>query len=279
MIRLRVVRDHWLEYLIEAFGLGVFMVSACLFGTLLEHPDSPVHAAIASPAARRGLMGMAMGLTAIAFIYSPWGQRSGAHINPGVTLSFYRLGKIAPSDTGFYVFSQFVGGAAGVLLSAAILRRTLADPAVNYVVTVPGPQGVVVAFLAELIISFGLMLTVLIASNSRHLHRFTGLFAGVLLAVYILLEAPLSGMSMNPARTLASALPARLWSGLWIYFTAPVIGMLLAAELYVRWRGAHAVFCAKLNHHGGTRCLFRCRYDELTSGRETTDQQETFKKD
>ena len=76
VIRLKSVRDHWPEYLMEAFGLGTFMVSACMFGTLLEHPGSPVHQAIASPTARRGLMGLAMGLTAIGIIYSPWGQRS-----------------------------------------------------------------------------------------------------------------------------------------------------------------------------------------------------------
>ena len=263
VIRLKSVRDHWPEYLMEAFGLGTFMVSACMFGTLLEHPSSPVHQAIASPTARRGLMGLAMGLTAIGIIYSSWGQRSGAHINPGVTLTFLRLGKIYPIDAGFYLVAQFAGGALGVLLSAAFLRELLADPAVNYVVTVPGTRGVGVALLAELVISFGLMLTVLISSNSVRLHRLTGLFAGVLVATYILLEAPLSGMSMNPARTLASALSAQLWTALWVYITAPVLGMLLAAELYIRWRGAHAVLCAKLNHHGHSRCIFHCRYDEL----------------
>ena len=114
VIRLKSVRDHWPEYLMEAFGLGTFMVSACMFGTLLEHPGSPVHQAIASPTARRGLMGLAMGLTAIGIIYSPWGQRSGAHINPGVTLTFLRLGKIYPIDAGFYLVAQSAGGALGV---------------------------------------------------------------------------------------------------------------------------------------------------------------------
>ncbi len=256
----------------EAAGLGIFMVSACMFGTLLEHPDSPVHQAVSSPVARRGLMGLAMGLTAIAFIYSRWGQRSGAHINPSVTLTFFRLGKIAPTDAGFYVLAQFMGGAGGVLLSAAILRESLADPAVRYVVTGPGAKGMAIAFLAELIISFGLMMAVLISSNSTRIHRFTGLFAGILVATYILVEAPLSGMSMNPARTLASALPARLWTSLWVYFTAPVLGMLAAAELYVRWRGTHSVFCAKLNHHGRAQCIFHCRYKEMVDPRKAKQE-------
>ena len=88
------LKKHWPEYLMEGAGLGIFMVSACMFGTLLEHAGSPVHQAIVNPTARRSLIGLAMGLTAIGVIYSPWGRRSGAHINPGITLTFYRLGKL-----------------------------------------------------------------------------------------------------------------------------------------------------------------------------------------
>src|SRR5262252_3781627 len=98
-------------------------------------------------------------------------------------------------------------------------------------------SGVGVAFLAEVVISFLQMSLVLRCSNSPHLAHFTGLFAGVMVATYISLEAPYSGMSMNPARTFASALPAQLWTALWVYFTAPPLGMLVAAELYVRQHG------------------------------------------
>lgn len=104
------------------------------------------------------------------------------------------------------------------------------------------------------------MLMVLLVSNSPSRGRYTGLFAGVLIATYITLEAPLSGMSMNPARTLASALPAQNWEAMWVYFTAPLVGMLLAAEAFVRWMGDRAVRCAKLDHHSHKRCIFRCGY-------------------
>src|SRR5690242_9046388 len=97
------LRLHWPEYLMEAALLGAFMVSACLFGALYEFPNSPVHQAIASPLLRRVLMGMSMGVTAIAIIYSPWGKQSGAHINPSVTFTFFRLGKITTWDTFFYI--------------------------------------------------------------------------------------------------------------------------------------------------------------------------------
>jgi aquaporin Z len=80
---------------------------------------------------------------------------------------------------------------------------------------------------------------------------------------YISIEAPLSGMSMNPARTFGSALSANTWTALWIYFTAPPLGMLLAAETYLRLAGARKVFCAKLHHHNNKRCIFRCNFQEL----------------
>jgi aquaporin Z len=72
---LDALKRHWPEYLIEAGGLALFMMSACTFGSILEHPSSPVRQAIGDPALRRALMGIAMGLTAMAIVYSRWGKR------------------------------------------------------------------------------------------------------------------------------------------------------------------------------------------------------------
>ena len=252
------IARHWPEYLIEAAGLGFFMISACGFGVLLEHPASPVRQAVGDPLLRRILMGLAMGLTAAGIIYSRWGKRSGAHINPAVTLTFFRLGKIAPHDAVFYAAAQFLGGVTGVVLSQLALGDLLSDPAVNFVATIPGPEGVGVAWVAEALISMLLMAAVLAVSNSERWGRFTGLSAATLVFTYISLEAPLSGMSMNPARTFGSALPANVWTALWVYFTAPPLGMLLAAEVYRR--RAERVLCAKLHHQNEERCIFRCGY-------------------
>lgn len=255
------LRHNWPEYLMEATGLGIFMVSACVFTTIIEHPASPVRHVISSPFLRLVLIGVAMGLTAICFIYSPWGKQSGAHINPSVTLTFFGLGKVKAWDAVFYILAQFIGGTGGVLIAAVLLGNFLTDPSVNYLVTVPGVKGVRVAFVAEFTISFILMLVVLVTMNTRSLSRFTGLFVGALLATFISLEAPLSGASMNPARTFGPALLAHVWTGLRVYFAAPPLGMLLAAEIYLRVKGGDEVICAKLHHHNSKRCIFKnCGY-------------------
>jgi aquaporin Z len=253
-------RGHWPEYLMEAAGLGLFMFSAAVVTAVLEHPQSPIHTLVADPTLRRIVIGLAMGLTAIGLIYSPWGKRSGAHLNPAVTMTFFRLGKIKGMDAFCYVVAQFVGGSTGLWSAAQIMGPAIAHSAVNYVVTVPGADGAAIAFAAEATISFGLMFVVLVVSNRPSLNRWTGVFAGLLVSMYIAVEAPLSGMSMNPARTFASALPAELWTDYWLYLTAPLIGMLSAAECFVRINGIHRVLCAKLHHHNNARCIFNCRY-------------------
>ena len=260
------LREHWREYLAEAAGLGLFMISACVFGTLLGHPDSPVLRVLPDPVVRRVLMGLAMGLTAISLIHSPWGQRSGAHFNPATTLTFWRLGKLSTTDAAFYALFQVLGGIGGVYVAAILLGGLVGHPSVRYVATVPGDAGIAAAFAAEVVITFILMSVVLRVSNTAGLARFTPLFAGALVATYISVEAPISGMSMNPARSLASAIPAQAWAPLWIYWTAPPLGMLLAAQVYVTRHGLAHVFCAKLHHDNAKRCIFRCRYAELASG-------------
>ncbi len=247
----------------EGAELGIFMISACVFTALLEYPGSPVLRLIPNAFVRNALIGLAMALTAVSIIYSAWGKQSGAHMNPAMTLTFFRLGKLEPWDAFFYVTAQFAGGVSGVAIASLLLGMAVAHPAVNYAVTRPGPLGVKVAFVAEVIISFVLLLMVLTASNSKKWARYTGLFGGALIATYITFEAPLSGMSMNPARTFGSAFLAKSFDALWVYFLAPPIGMLAAAEVYVRLRSIRAVHCAKYHHNNNKRCIFRCRFAEL----------------
>jgi aquaporin Z len=250
------LRFHWPEYLMEAALLGGFMVSACAFGALYEFLRSPVRELISSQLARRILMGLSMGATAIVAIYSPWGKQSGAHMNPSISITFFRLGKIKFWDVVFYSLAQFGGAAIGVLVMAQFLRKQISDPSVRYVVTVPGTAGPGIALLAELLISGGMMTLVLYCSNHRRLNRYTGLLAGLLVATYISIEAPLSGMSMNPARSFGSAIPSGIWTAYWLYLIAPPLGMLAATELYLLAKTRSAVGCAKLHHANEKRCIF-----------------------
>ena len=254
-------REHWQEYLIEAWGLGTFMVSACFFATLLFYPHSPFYSS--DKFLLNVLMGLAMGLTATGIILSPWGKRSGAHINPAVTLTFFRLGKINIQDTVFYILFQFIGGTSGVLVSWFVLGKRLESSSVNFAVTVPGALGVTAAFIAEFIISFLLMMMVLVTTNSEKLMRYTGYLAGIFVALFIAFEVQYSGMSMNPARTFASAVVANNWLSWWVYIVSPISAMFLAAELYVRLKSHDQVKCAKLDHDNKQRCIF-CEKPEGT---------------
>lgn len=246
---------HWPEYLAEALGLGLFMVAAGVVATALDSPRSPLHEWIGNADLRRVIGGIAMGLTAIGLIHSPWGKRSGAHMNPAVTLAFLLLGKIRARDAAFYVAAQFAGGLVGVLLVLGLLGDAFAARPVSFAATMPGERGVAVAFVAELAISFGLLWTILHLAARPRLAPFAGIAAGILVALYISVEAPLSGMSMNPARSLASAAPGALFDNLWIYFAAPPLGMLLAAALFRRGRQRRAAVCAKLVHDLSQPCI------------------------
>jgi len=142
-----------------------------------------------------------------------------------------------------------------VLAVWTVLRESFRQPPVRFVMTLPGDAGEAAAFLAEFLISFLMMETILLVNNTR-IARYTGLLAGALIFLFITFEAPYSGMSMNPARTLSSALPAHAWSSLWVYFVAPILGMLLAAEVNRLIQRRKTIFCAKLNHHTTRRCIF-----------------------
>ena len=158
----------------EGWGLGLFMVAAGVAVVMLESSDSLLRKLITDGDLRRTLIGLAMGLTAVGIIYSPWGRQSGAHINPAVTLTFYRLGKVAKWDALFYILAQFTGGTLGVLLVLLLFGDSFAQPPVAYVETVPGPAGAWVAFVSEFAISLILMLTGLLFMNSKRMAGYTG---------------------------------------------------------------------------------------------------------
>ena len=176
-------------------------------------------------------------------------------MNPAITLAYLRLGKIHPWDALFYVLAQSAGGTLGVFLVAALLGSLFTGPPISYAATLPGSKGAAIAFLAEAVISFGLMSTVLAFSASSRLTRFTGLAVGCLVALYVSVELPISGTSMNPARTLASAAPGMIWEHFWIYLLAPTLGMLVSAQVHLDLLGPSPAGCAKMLHPQNVRCI------------------------
>jgi aquaporin Z len=251
---------NWRLYLYEGAELAIFMVSACICTVVLFHPGYAATRLIPSAILRRLLMGTSMGLTAVLIIRSPMGKSSGAHFNPAITLTYLRLRKIAVWDAVFYVLFQFAGGIFGVGASLLILGKPLADPGVDYAVTIPGVYGTAAAFAAELFMAALLMGVVLFTSNRPRIATYTSDCVGVLIAFYIVCFAPVSGFSINPARTVGSAVFAHLWTACWVYFTAPLIGMMGVAEAYLRSYGPDRILCAKLHPDPDYACPFLCQF-------------------
>jgi aquaporin Z len=226
-------KKNWKHYLQEALGLAIFMISACFFGAMLFSEKSSWHDAIDNDMLRNVLMGVAMGITALFIFYSPWTAPSGSQINPAVTLTFLRLDKMCRYDALFFAVFQITGGTLAVYIMQLLMGSILTAAPVNSVVTVPGKIGMWWALITEFIIALITMSMVLFTSNHNKLKKFTRIFAGCLVCTWVIVAGPVSGFGMNPARSLASALPAGIWTAFWIYLIIPFAGMLLAAEFYL----------------------------------------------
>jgi aquaporin Z len=253
-------KRNWRLYVYESVELATFMIAACFATVWLFNPAYPILHLLPSSALRRLLMGIAMGTTAVLIIQSPFGRRSGAHFNPAITFTYFRLGKIGTWDAVFYVIFQFLGGVYGVGLSAICLGKSLAAPSVEYALTIPGRYGTLAAFFAELFMAALLMAVVLWFSNRPAFSQYTSYLVGILITFYILIFAPVSGFSINPARTVGSAVFAGVWTAGWLYFVAPVLGMMGAAEVHLRMYGIKSILCAKLYPDPDYPCSFRCHY-------------------
>lgn len=217
----------------EGFGLFIFMVSACFFASILEHRDPSFNIGISNPKIRLLIMAIAMGTTALVIFLSPLTSPSGAFINPSVTIMRWRLGQLSLEKLIWYSVFQTIGGLVAVYLMKFLLGRILSDLPVNYVVTVPG-KGIsdLQAALMETSTAFVMIAMVLFVSDTT-LSKTVPYLSAVLVGVYVYIAGPISGFGMNPARTIASAVPANIYTNFWIYMLCPTIGMLAAAELYL----------------------------------------------
>jgi aquaporin Z len=251
----------------ESAELGALMLSVCICGTLIYGDESPFKPFALSGITKSLLMGTAVAVTTFLIIRSPFGRRSGAHLNPSVTLAFFWLGRVHRWDAVYYIMAHFAGATAGVLAARQILGLRLAAPSVLYMVTVPGTHGSAMTFAAEFLLSALLMVMVLYSSNHRLLFRFTPALVAVLTILFFVLSPSKSGFSINPARTFSSALLAWVWQGVWIYFSAPCLGTLSAAAIYIKTVGLNRVYCAKVFHDMRSVCPFRCQFEHVYEDR------------
>lgn len=254
---------HWREYLMEAAELALLMFFICSFGTVIYSYDSPLKHWGLSNVGKSFFMGIAVAVTTLAIIRSPFGRRTGAHFNPAITLTYFYLARVHRWDALYYIVSQFAGALVGVLIAHELLGHCLSAPPVSYVTTTPGVYGNSVAFTAEFLLSGLLMGAVLFATNRLSLARFSPLAVAGITVFYYVLCPSLSGFSVNPARSFSSAIFAWIWQGIWVYFAAPCLGMLAAAVIYIRSPRLGRVYCAKVFHDLRSTCPFNCRLDQL----------------
>jgi len=171
----------------------------------------------------------------LAMLIYTLGSTSGAHFNPAVTAALAFLRKISPTDAVIYVLMQLAGGLLGALACKALLLDE--GKSVNYGATTVSEavlQGKAFpGLVAEAIATFFLMWAFMgMAVNDRAPRNWAGLVIGATLGIAVMIFAPLTGASLNPARSFGPALAAGEWSDFWIYIVGPVVGAVVAAMAY-----------------------------------------------
>jgi aquaporin Z len=260
---LDAIRVHWKEYLMEAAELAMLMLCICCAGALFYSGKSPMVNLGLPWSGRAAMMGLSVAGATFVIIKSPLGRRTGAHFNPALTLAYFSLRRVHHWDALGYIMAQFIGGAAGVFVAHQFLGTSLSDFPVRFVVTVPGRNGELFACLAVLITSFTLMGVVLIATSHQKLAKISPIFVALVTMFSYVSSASIAGYSVNPARSYSSALFAHIWWGIWIYFVAPCLGMVVAAYLYQSVAGPDRVYCAKVFHDFRSTCPFNCQLHNL----------------
>jgi MIP family channel proteins len=175
---------------------------------------------------------LAFGFVVLAMIYAI-GHLSGAHINPAVTLAFWSVRRFPSSEVLVYIGSQCTGAVAASFLCRAALGQIGSLGAT--VPTLPAAG----AFGVEWLLSFVLMFVIMaVATDDRVADGFAPIAVGLTVGFCALVGGPLTGASMNPARSLGPALVGGFWQDHWIYWLAPVSGMMAAARIYDQLRHA-----------------------------------------
>jgi aquaporin Z len=249
---------HWPEYGAELLGTA-FLVFVGLSAVTFDFSSgSPLAIALPDSGARRLITGLLFAGSGSLVAISPLGKLSGAHINPAVSLAFWLQGKMHHHDLVGYIVGQFLGAALGTGLLVLVWGDRAAS--VHNGITAPG-MGYPVwsVFLIEMGLTFLLVLVIFLFVSNHRLMRWTPLMTWILVALMVWLEAPISGTSLNPARSFGPALISWFWRDQWLYYLAPPIGALLAVGLFrlLAMVGIDDVLTAKMFHVPHYRCVFK----------------------
>jgi len=216
-------------YAAELAGTALLVMAGVSAVIFMFGAGSPMPRLLPDPGVRRLVTGFLFGLSGTLVAVSPLGKVSGAHINPAVSIAFALEGKLAPRDAAGYVAAQLAGGCLAI---PALRAWGATGASVLYGATVPDPAaGPVLAAAGEAGVTWALVTLIFMMSANRRTRRFTPWSIPFLFSFLVWLEAPLSGTSANPARTLGPNLLAAQLGVLWIYFLGPVTGALLAVGL------------------------------------------------
>jgi aquaporin Z len=213
-------------YVSEMIGTALLVFVGLSLVIIMFGVGSPVAGVVPTEAWRRLITGFLFGTTGAMIAISPVGRVSGAHINPIVSLGFCFMGKLDAVVATGYVCAQLGGGVLGAL---PLIAWGPMGPSISFGATTPGVNySTLTALLGEVITTFTMVGLLCVFLGFREIRRFTPALFPPLYAVMVCLEAPISGTSTNPARSFGPAIVSGTWSGWWIYWLGPFIGMLLA---------------------------------------------------
>ncbi|MBV9272417.1 MAG: aquaporin [Verrucomicrobia bacterium] len=252
----RRIKLNWSEYFAEAFGTAFNLFVGLSAGVVNFSSDLPVARLIPSNSLRLLLTGLVFAGSGSLFAISPLGKLSGAHINPSVSLAFFARGKMHPEDLAGYLGGQFLGGLAGAWLLVAFWGARAGN--IHNGITAPGAgYPIWFVFFTEFGMTLALVLAIFAFLSAEELMRWTPLMTWFLVAAMVWLAAPVSGTSLNPARSFGPSLVNWFWASQWLYWVAPPTGGLMAALLFHFLRGNRRLLTAKLFHAPDYRCIFK----------------------
>lgn len=248
---------HWFEYGAELLGTAflVFVgLSAVVFNFGL---GLPMEQLIPNKSIRLLITGLMFAGSGSLVAISPLGKLSGAHVNPAVSLAFWLQGKMHHHDICGYIIGQFLGAIIGAGLLVSVWGKYAVS--VNNGMTLPGANYALwYVFLAEVSMTCLLVLAIFIFVSSDRLMHWTPLMTWLLVATMVWLESPISGTSLNPARSFGPALVSWFWQAQWLYLFAPPLGAILAVGVFrLLTFGEHELLTAKLFHVPNYRCIFK----------------------